>query len=557
MLKQSWEKTNVSSCETFHLVDNKPLYEHRFLHVLKYHAPGLAPVRDDSGAFHIDVQGNAAYAHRFTETFGFYEHLAAVNQNHQWFHITPTGQSLYTSRFRWCGNFQEGCCVVKNDEGFYTHIDRKGRYLYKKVYPYVGDFKEGIAVICNEHGLHTHIDKYGIPLYQQYFLDLDIFHKGYARAKDERGWHHINKAGKALYSHRYAQIEPFYNGIARVETMDGELLTINTQGNTLTVIRKALSQPWQQLSNEMVGFWRTEIIATAVKLKIFDALPGSTAQLANTMKIPEKHLHRLLRALWELDLISYSASIWQLTNKGKWLVTEQQGAFLSSAAIMWSDVNSLDWKALPSYIQSGYNDYHPLFKAKASGTTLKHYHRAIDGYAAQDFAAINTLVDWQKHHQLIAVGRSSVFILTKLLTTFPHLQGLLLDEAYVLKDIDSHITVSFDKIQHDILTPWPHTADAILLPKVVHYWPESQAQNILMQAANALTPHGKIYLFELILAEETAQGSLLDLNMLVESGGELRCLSQWQTLLASTGLTIEANISIHAYLNLLVVTKQS
>jgi len=224
-----WQNIRVSPCETFHLYNGKPLYSQRYCHVMKYHNPGLASAKNDVHAFHVNIKGLPAYSNRFIETFGFYEYLAAVKNEEGWFHITPKGKAIYSTRYKWCGNFQEGFCPVKDQIGYYFHINSEGKKSYLEKYNYVGDFKEGIAVVCNELGLHTHID-------------LDVFHKGFARAKNEEGWLHINKNGKPIYDELYLMIEPFYNGIARVETKYKELLLITQSGDKVCTLRKAFKR---------------------------------------------------------------------------------------------------------------------------------------------------------------------------------------------------------------------------------------------------------------------------------------------------------------------------
>jgi AraC-like DNA-binding protein len=556
MSEITWQRALLSPCETFHLIEGKPLYNERFTQVMKYHAPGLAPVKDVSGAYHINIKGQPAYSTRFIETFGFYEDLAAVNNAEGWFHIKPIGEALYNERYSWCGNFQENFCPVKNKMGLYFHINQQGKKAYQEQYSYVGDFKDGIAVVCNQQGLHSHINYDGQLIHQQWFLDLDIFHKGYARAKDKDGWHHINKSGQAIYLQRYAQVEPFYNGVARVETCTGALITINTQGKKINELRAELNKPWQALSGDMVGFWRTEIIAAAVRLNLFNYLPGTSSEIASRAKLPEKYLTRLLRALWELNLIQYVAQNWYLTEKGK-LLSPQKEKFLAAAAVMWSDVNSSNWKALPTYIQQGYDQHHTLFKATAADKELEVYHRAIDSYTAQDFSQITTLIDWQPHQKIIGIGRSANVLLNYILRLNSHIQGFLLGEAYVLKYLNKELLSNprFCLQQYDILQAWPQKADAILLPKILHYWPDHSALTILKNAYHALLPHGKIYLFEMLLDEETPNGSLLDINMYVESGGQLRFLTDWQSLFAKVHLQLQENKAVTPWLNLLVLVK--
>ncbi len=514
----------------------------------------MAPVREDTLAFHIDIQGLPAYSNRFAEAFGFYDGLAAVRDKEGWFHITFQGKAAYSARYLWCGNFQEELCSVKAKTGFYFHINRQGQTVYSQQYRYTGDFKENCAVVCNELGLHTHIDYQGNLTHGRWFLDLGVFHKGFARAKDEMGWFHINKSGQSLYKERYAAIEPFYNGVARVEKLNGTLMTIDNQGRKIAELRPALQKPWQQLSADMVGFWRTETIATAVRLQLFDFFPGTTLNIALKLKLPANTLERLLRALWELDLIHFQNDNWQLTEKGKWIAPQQQ-AFLAAAAIMWSDVNAENWKRLSEHIRAGSNQSHPLFKAVAPEDKLSLYHRAIDGYAAEDFSSLNIPVDWQAHQKIIGAGRTAKTWLEKLLQNNLHQTAILLGEEYVLKQVDINPAIAsrYYLKAHNVLQPWPETADAIFLPKVLHYWPDPEAIKILTNARQALSGNGKIYLFEMLLSKEHPNGSLLDLNMLAESGGKLRFLADWENLLAKGHLKLQQIFTITPWLSLLMI----
>jgi predicted transcriptional regulator len=516
--------------------------------VIKYHAPGLAPVITKEGAYHIDKNKLPAYQKRFIKAFGFYDLLAAVADEQGFLHIHPDGSALYENRYSWCGNFQEKHCGVKDKNGLYFHINSKGQRAYNASYTYVGDFKDGMAVICSDTGLHTHIDYQGNYTHDKWFIDLDIFHKNYARAKDENGWFHINISGEQLYDMRYNMVEPFYNGVARVETKDGALLTIDTTNTIISTIREPIQKSWQSLSGDMVGFWRTEIIATAIKLNLFDYLPNSTTSIAFQLNISEKHIERLLRALWELALIKPNKNSWQVTTKGKNL-SPQSEKFLAGAAIMWSDVNHSNWTNLETWMRENYDEHHAVFKTSASDEKLKHYHQAIDGYAQNDFACLTKLVDWHQHKKIIGVGRSAKVILDNILLAYQNIEASLLGESYISKYLEARCTFQ----TQDILQDWVQKADAIILPRVLHYWPEKQALSILNNARGALLPHSKIYILEMLLTKENPNGSLLDINMFVETGGQLRYLEDFENLCSKVSLTLMKNISINDYINLLVL----
>ena len=233
----TWSDIKVSDDGTHFVLNDEKLYGRSFIEALKFHAPGLAPVKDESGCYHIDINGSALYGRRYLRTFGFYCNRAAVIDKEGWVHIDDKGARVYDEKFAWAGNFQEDKCTVRSIIGCYFHIDAMGRRVYEEVYSYAGDFKDGVACVRLHSGFFIHIDGCGAPINDKHFLDLGVFHKNYATAKDERGWHHIDKAGDALYRERYQLVEPFYNGFALATNFEGSKVVIGEAGEIVHEIR--------------------------------------------------------------------------------------------------------------------------------------------------------------------------------------------------------------------------------------------------------------------------------------------------------------------------------
>ena len=283
MSHEAWSTATIAPEGTHHIQNGEACYAARFLEVLKFHPPGLAAVRDGTGAYHIDVTGRPAYGLRFRRTFGFYEERAAVEGNDGCVHILPNGAALYPERYAWCGNFSGSRCPVRTFDGTYLHLTRDGKPAYSEQYAYAGDYRDGYAVVQRRDGLHTHVDSAGRPLHGVWFVDLDVFHKGFARARDERGFHHVDVQARSLYARRFAAIEPFYNGQARVEAFDGALEVIDETGQTVQCLRGSRQSALSALSADMVGFWKTQAIHAAVDVGVFDALPACAAEAARNL----------------------------------------------------------------------------------------------------------------------------------------------------------------------------------------------------------------------------------------------------------------------------------
>ncbi len=226
----NWQDIKVSADSTHFLCDGKPLFGKTFAEVLKFHAPGFAPVKDDTGAYHLDSKGQPLYPQRYTRTFGYYCNRAAVLDKGKWFHLDDKGKITYVNTYAWAGNYQENLCPVRDHDNRYFHIILSGERAYPLSFVYAGDFKDGFACVKTNKGLYRHIDCKGAFLHDGEFIDLGIFHKNFATAKDKRGWHHIDKTGKEIYQERFAAVEPFYNGFALVTGFDLEKIIIDEAG---------------------------------------------------------------------------------------------------------------------------------------------------------------------------------------------------------------------------------------------------------------------------------------------------------------------------------------
>jgi 2-polyprenyl-3-methyl-5-hydroxy-6-metoxy-1,4-benzoquinol methylase len=541
------DQITIADDQSHHLFNNKPLYSRRFLEVLKFHHPRLAAVLDKTGAYHINLNGVAAYPQHYLRTFGFYDSFAAViDTDNNWFHISTTGQLIYPEVYSWCGNFQNGACVVRDVFGYYFHIDLNGKPLYKQKYIYVGDFKDGIATVQNNEGLYTHIHTDGNYAHNKWFYDLDIFHKGFARAKDHKGWFHIDRNGLPLYPQRYKMVEPFYNGFARAEDNYGAILIINEQGNIKETLRDALQTPLQQLSADLVGYWKTQTIKAAVELKIFDFIPNDQSSLVAKTGLKSEILTRLLRALQELNLIYNENNLFNLTEKGKLLQSNNETS-LATAAIHWATEPYLTWLNLTDALKHNrqmYSQKHgdTLFEwLEQDNSILQCYQTAMMAYAKHDYKEIAYKVDLIKNNIVIDAGGGQGVLLDYILQKNTHLRGILLERAAVVQNLlylnQKH--KSFELVAFDLFTTWPKSADVIFLSRVLHDWDNEQCAVILEKAKEALSPNGVIYLVEMLLDEETSNGGMLDLNMLVLTGGMERTKSQFTNLVNQAGLNIE------------------
>ena len=519
----------VSKSETHHTFsDDTPCYEARYDNVLPFHDVNsdlaLAPVMRNNQAWHILSDGVDAYSHRFERTFGFYCGYAAIIHNDQYFHITANGQPLYQERYLFAGNYQNDIAVVCNEDKEYFHINCQGIPLYENTWSYCGDFREGAAVAQLSTGKNVHIRKDGSLLHDKNFLDLDVFHKGYARAKNKTGWYHIDRQGNAIYPARYESIENFYNGRARVEHFNGSVFTIDEKGSKLHTLRTPIVSPFESLSNDMVGYWKTFTIAAGVQLGLFESLPARANSLSKACHCKEKLLLRLLNALAELELVICTNEVWSTSTKGSFLsLTHPQS--LASAALEYS-TDLLDrWKQLPDLIK-GDTPNSQIFQIVANNPKRAvDHHKMLSAYALNDYKSIVPLFNINPKNTVFDAGGGRGTLAQMLKREYPHAKVILGDLPAIIQTTNFKDTLAFD-----FFKPWQIQPDKIILARILHEWPDDKAVLILKNAAQALRPGGELYIIEMLISNDSFVGSLCDLHLLSVTGGQKRTQNEIEQL---------------------------
>jgi hypothetical protein len=557
MKTSNWQTFEVSKDETHHTLLEKPAYAQRFLHVLKFHSPGLAPVKDKDGAYHITPSGTPLYTKRYQRTFGYYCNRAAAVDERGWFHLHVDGSAVYEKRYGWCGNFQENLCTVRDLSGNYFHINLEGQPLYTQTYSYAGDFHDGVAVVQEMNGLHYHIDRAGNLIHPKGFLDLDTFHKGFARAKDEQGWFHLDRQGSPLYTDRYLMIEPFYNGYARVKTLEETLIIIDEKGEVTQTLYSKNRPLFHEVSQDLVSYWKLFTLEGAKNLHLFESLPGSLETLSHQTALDPCMLEKLLLALMEIGYTQKTQKGWQLTEKGTYLSPTPPDS-LAQAHTLWMEEHFLAWKEMttalkkkqPSFEQSFGMNWFDYIKHHPEKERL--YHQALSHYAHFDYQDFGRLIDCTIHSSIADIGGSTGTLMNMLLTQYPHLKGSVLDRPSVLKTVSSRSRLTCMPL--DFFETWPTCAfDGAILSRILHDWEDSKAIHILKEVRKVIEKNGRLYVIENLLDKTTGSGALLNLNMWIMTGGKERTLQEFQSLFSQGGFQLDKVIPLNKVSSIFVL----
>jgi hypothetical protein len=172
----------------------------------------------------------------------------------------------------------------------------------------------------------------------------------------------------------------------------------------------------------------------------------------------------------------------------------------------------------------------------------QRFSRAMEGTTRIIEAALLACWTPPPFELAVDVGGSRGTLVASLLAGAPGAMGILFD----LPDIADAVrpTLADPRIEAvggDFFQAVPE-GDLYLLKLILHDWTDEQASAILRNIRAAIRPGGRVAIIENLLPEqiEPHPGYLMDLNMMVMTGGRERTAADFAALLERTGFKLES-----------------
>ena len=292
------------------------------------------------------------------------------------------------------------------------------------------------------------------------------------------------------------------------------------------------------------AYWVSQAIYVAAKLGVADLLvdgPQSCVALAAATRSDPSSLFRLLRALSSVGVFSQQDNdCFALSRLAEPLRSNVPGS-LREILITLGEIHYQACGELLHSVQTGT----PAF-TKAFGTKLFDYLpqnpdaaaafnqgmtnlSSLLGHAvllAYDFSGISSIVD---------VGGGEGALLRRILELNPEMTGMVLD---LPNAIESYNRAPTDRsrcsyVVGNFFDSVPEGADAYLLCGVIHDWDDDHAITILSNCRKAMTRNGRVLIVDMIVPQtkSVSFSKLLDLNMMVMTGGRERTKAEFHALL--------------------------
>ena len=317
----------------------------------------------------------------------------------------------------------------------------------------------------------------------------------------------------------------------------------------------AVLPPHTQLIQMATGYWVSRMVYAAARIGLADHLaagPKSAAELAGPTGTHESALHRLMRALASLGILSEDANHrFVLSPLGDALKSDAPGSARATTLALAGDWWWRGWEQFLYCLETGKTAMEKEFGTTVFGYLAQHpeeasyFNEAMIGFHGDEPVAVASAYDFSACETIVDVGGGTGNLLAAILERHPRTRGILADLTHVVREAPALVASRgvADRLAIEAINFFervPAGGDVYLLSHVIHDWNEDDCLTILGNCRKAMKPGSRLLIVEMVLppGDISHPGKLLDLAMLVMPGGQERTEDEYRALLDKAGLCL-------------------
>jgi O-methyltransferase domain/Dimerisation domain len=312
--------------------------------------------------------------------------------------------------------------------------------------------------------------------------------------------------------------------------------------------------PRSELQGLIQGYWKSQIVHALASLSIAECLaqrPASLATLSEKTGVNPDGLQRLLRGAASIGLVRVEEDrLFASTPMLEWLLENKPGSMRAIAIMLCSPGHWQPWGRFVEAVKTGeaqsvaalglsHFDHYAANPAEAA-----LFSKAMQSSSELVQAEVVRLLDTRGVQTAVDIGGANGALICAVAAANPSLKGIVFDlphardgaVAFIARQgLTDRVTASSGDF-FDSVPP----ADLYLMKFILHDWDDDACVKLLSNCRRAMQDGGRIAVIELRLGPlgEPGLAPLLDLNMLVETGGRERTEREYGKLFAAGGLKL-------------------
>ncbi|MGA7552970.1 MAG: methyltransferase [Candidatus Acidiferrales bacterium] len=325
----------------------------------------------------------------------------------------------------------------------------------------------------------------------------------------------------------------------------------------------------KQLLSMADGLIIHQSLYAAAKLGVADLLASgsrTTAELAEQLKVKESPLYRTLRLLASQGVFEETAPrTFAQTGLSRFLCTGVPGSIRAILIFRGSEFFFAPYGEILHSIETGQPAREKMYGMNAFEHLREHpetarvFDDAMTNASMLTGPAVAAAYDFGAWASVMDVGGGNGILLAEILRAHPKLRGVLADLPHVLERARERGYLGGELEARSAVQPCdffqeiPSGCRAYAMKSVIHDWDDERAHKILVNCRRAVPKDGVLLLVELGLAEDNlpSAGKLIDVAMMVLTGGKERTIPEYRDLLAGAGFRLNQVYPTSAEMNVI------
>ncbi len=306
---------------------------------------------------------------------------------------------------------------------------------------------------------------------------------------------------------------------------------------------------------QLLTYHLTQMLYVVVKLGIPDLLrhgPKSAGELAADVHAHSPSLYRLMRALASQGVFHQDEqNNFSLTPISQLLCSDAEGTYQPLAISYGEPWWWRAWGSLLHSVQTGetaFEHVHGMSLFDFLGQNPEAasiFNNNMTSMTTGESQAVIGAYDFSSAHLLVDVGGGQGALACAILRAHSQLHAILFDLPTVITGTKERMKAEGVEgrcllVGGDFFEAIPASGDIYILKDILHDWDDQHAISILRNIRHAMNGSARLLVVERVIFPDDASttAKLVDINMLVMSGGMERTADEYGALLQSSGLQI-------------------
>jgi hypothetical protein len=306
----------------------------------------------------------------------------------------------------------------------------------------------------------------------------------------------------------------------------------------------------------MAGLWVARSVSVAAKLRLADHIgdgPGKTVEeVAAATKTHAPSLYRLMRGLAGAGFFAEeSGRRFRNTPLSEVIRSGVPGTMRAAAESIMGGSHWRSWGDLEHSVRTGgiaFDHVHGVdawaFFAK-NEDEQRTFNDAMTDFTKLFNPAIVKGYDFSRAGTLVDVGGGHGALLMSVLKENPAVRGILFDQPHVVQGAagplkDAGLGGRCQVVGGNFFESVP-AADTYMMKMIIHDWNDERSGVILRNVHRASQPGARLLVIDSVVParnDEPSLARLMDLNMLVMTGGKERTEAEFRELFGRAGFDL-------------------